>query len=335
MRIAAWVLGVAGGLAGTAAVALAGPLNKAWVPKDAKWVVHVDVETAMGSTVGKCVVEHQKDLDLEPLNQFNKYTGLDAFKDIKGITLYSQSIEADGGVVVAVGTAKIEECVNRLAAQDKTMHKVVEKDGRVVYRWSERGVEKFGSLRTVGESDRMLIVCGTQPELDLAIAVVEGKTDTAEKIAEGSLAVKPRTGSMVFVAVRGLDESGTGAATKGPKMLRTAREFNADIGEDSEGMYGDMKLKAATAKDAKTTADYLQGMLAFGKMIVGGDPETKQLSEMMDSVSFAAHENELTAKFRVKREQLTALVEEVKAERMKGPAVVPVSDKKAPENPKK
>ena len=321
---------IAGGVAGSAA--LAGPLNKAWVAADAKWVVHVDVEAAMGSTIGKCVVEHQSELNLEPLNQFNKYTGLDAFKDIKGITLYSQSIEADGGVVVVVGTAKIEESVNRLAAQDKTMHKV-EMDGRVVYRWSENKVEKFGCLRTTGEGERMLIVCGTQPELDSALAVVEGKVETAAKVAEGSLSATPRGGSMVFVAVRGLDEGGT--RTKGPKILRTAREFNADIGEDSEGLYGDMKLKAATAKDAKTTADYLQGMLAVGKMMVGGDPETKQLSELMDSVSFAANESELSAKFRVKHEQLTALVEEVKAERMKGPAVVPVSDKKAPETPKK
>ena len=319
-------------MAGSAALALAGPLNKAWVAADAKWVVHVDVEAAMGSTFGKCMVEHQKDLDLEPLAQFNKFTGLDAFKDIKGVTLYSPSLIADGGVVVVVGTANIEASVKRLAEQDKTVHKL-ESNGGMLYRWSEHGVEKFGCLRNTGASDRMLIVCGTRAELDSAIGVVDGSAETAVKIEEGSFAAKPGAGSMVFVAVRGIEAGAKGS--KGPKVLRTAREFNADIGENAEGMYGDMKLKAATAADAKNTADSLRGILAFAKMAVGDDPETKQLATMMESVSVEAREAELTAKFRVKHEQLTALVDEVRAERVKSAASDAKIEKTSREKPKK
>ncbi len=296
------------------ATALAGPLNKAWVAADAKWVVHVDVEAAVGSTFGKCVVEHQKDLDLEPLTRFNTLTGLDALKDIKGVTLYSPSLAADGGVVVVVGTANMEASVKRLAEKDKTVHKL-ESDGGMLYRWSENGVEKFGCLRNTGQSDRMLIVCGTRAELDSAIGVVDGKAETAAKIEEGPFAARPGEGSMVFVAVRGIEAGASG--NKGPKVLGTAREVNADIGENGEGMYGNMKLKAATAADAKNTAQFLQGILAVGKMAAGEDPETKQLTTMMESVTFEAKEEELTARFRVKREQLRALVDEVKAERMK------------------
>lgn len=310
---------------------LAGPLNKAWVAGDAKWVVHVDVEAAMGSTFGRCVAAHQKEMNLEPLNRFNTITGLDALKDIKGCTLYSTSLEADGGVVVVVGTANIEASVKRLAEQDKTVHKV-ESEGGVLYRWSENGAEKFGCLRTTGQSDRMLIVCGTRAELDSAIQVVEGKAEAALKVEEGAFAAKPGEGSMVFVAVRGI-EAAKGA--KGPKILRTAREFNADLGENAEGMYGDMRLKAATAADAKNTADFLKGILAMGKMAAGGDPETKQLATMMETVKVEARDTELTARFRVKHDQLTALVDEVRAEQMKSAATPAKFEQPGQEQPKK
>jgi len=45
--------------------ALAGPLNKAWVAADAKWVVHIDVEAAMGSLWAICIAEHQGELDIK------------------------------------------------------------------------------------------------------------------------------------------------------------------------------------------------------------------------------------------------------------------------------
>lgn len=322
---AAWIMGVVG----SAAPTLAGPLNKAWVGADAKWVVHVDVEAAMGSTVGKCFVEHRKELDLQPLDQFNRFTGLDALKDIKGVTVYGQSPMADAGVVVVVGTANIEESVKRLATQDKTVQKL-EADGRTVYQWHEHGEDRFGCLRTTGESDRMLIVSNSRAELDSAIAVVEGTAEAAAKVTEGSFAANPRAGSVVFLAVRGLD-----AEMPGPKVLRTARELNADIGEDAEGLYGDMRLKAATSIDAKNTADFLQGLVAMARMAVRSDPQAKQLATMMDSVSFEAKQEDLTATIRVKHERLKALVDEVRAERLERMKGQTATEKTDQENPKK
>jgi hypothetical protein len=85
------------------------PLDRGWVSARAEWVVHVDAEAWNASTIGRFIMDHAEefDLDLDELEDFEEETGLDPLTDLLGVTAYGWgSGDTEQVVVVAVTTAK-------------------------------------------------------------------------------------------------------------------------------------------------------------------------------------------------------------------------------------
>ena len=102
-----------------ASPAIAGPLNPDYVPADAVWVVHLDVEAAAGSTVGGFVLEHAEAFDLaEGLEDFRDETGLDAVHDLHGVTLFGAGTPEKTGVAVLVTSAGIDAILEQADGPD-------------------------------------------------------------------------------------------------------------------------------------------------------------------------------------------------------------------------
>jgi hypothetical protein len=62
------------------------PLNPGWVAADARWMIHVDVESLKASTVGQFVLAHPEQFDLEDLDDFEEEVGLSLLDDVMSIT---------------------------------------------------------------------------------------------------------------------------------------------------------------------------------------------------------------------------------------------------------
>src|SRR5690349_20860226 len=118
LSIRGWrVVAGSAALAGTLAsrLALGGPLDTAMVDKEAKWLVHVDMEAGLASTCGRYLVEEVRKNPEKVIEQATAKTGLDPTKDIKSLTIYGfKPGEDNDGVVVAVTSAAADQLAEKL-----------------------------------------------------------------------------------------------------------------------------------------------------------------------------------------------------------------------------
>lgn len=304
----ACMIAVAGVGMGVAA-ALAGPLDKTRVDAKAKWFVHADVEAVMASRAGRFIAEHRAEFDLDPIEDFKKKTGVDAFTDIKDVTVYGITDSPDEAVAVIHGTAKLESAVAALMGEDKTVEKV-QLGGRAVYKWVEDGTERYGYLKEVAGGGRAFLVSQRAEHLERALKVMDGGEASLAKVKEGPLAGSPRKGAMVYLAVSELGAVGKGGGA--PKVLQTAKDLRAELGEDEGGLYGEMKLNAGEVADVRNMADFGRGLLALGRMAAAGDPELKDFAKVIDGVKIDVSGTELTASFRIGKELMEAALAEIR-----------------------
>ena len=103
------------------ATATASPLKKDRVAADANWLIHVDVERLLNSTIGRFLLEHAEelDIDLDDLDKMKREVGVDPRTDLKGVTLYGTGDEpGEDAIIVAVTTDRVDEAIERLLDHD-------------------------------------------------------------------------------------------------------------------------------------------------------------------------------------------------------------------------
>jgi hypothetical protein len=264
MASAGW-LGLAA-VAGAATLAWAGPLDKTVVDEGAKWVVHVDVEAVTASTFGDFIRNAENGLD-DAVAKAKLQFGLDPLNDVKSLTIYGLSPEDEDGLVLVLTTPAADDLAQRLPQAGMTDFKMEVRDGVSFYSWS--GQDQTWHLAVLPrEAERMLVLAGTSQSLADGISVVNGERASLVKVAEGPLAAAPRPGSLLFVAATGLESAKKFRAG----MLRQARTLMVDMGEVTEGsqreMYGEVQLGTAGTQNAAQIQQMLQGMLAFGAMMM-------------------------------------------------------------------
>jgi hypothetical protein len=318
-----FVIAAISGVGVGVACAFAGPLNKGRVDAEAKWVVHADLDAVMASRTGRFIAAHKAEMDLGPLEEFKKKTGLDAFRDIHGVTVYGTTESPDEAVAIIHGNDKVESAVNALMAGDETVAKV-ELGGRAVFRWTEDGSDRYGYLKRGDGNSHMFVVSKASSQLERALKVMDGGGASMATVKDGPMASLPRRGAMVYVVMRDLDS----AAAFGPKILRTAKNARAELGEDEEGLYGELRITAGEAEDAKNIADFGRGLIALGKMASQGDPELKDLVQVMEGIKLEAKGTELMASFRIGNELLDAALLELKDQAKDGGAATEKVSKK-------
>ena len=93
------------------ATATAGSLDLDAVSADATWLVHVDVERFVDSTLGRFVIENSEalDIDVNELREMEEQLAINLWEDVMSVTLYGVGEDDDEGVVVAVTNHQIDE----------------------------------------------------------------------------------------------------------------------------------------------------------------------------------------------------------------------------------
>lgn len=271
----------------------AGPLNKAWVGRGAEWVVHVDVEAGLGSTLGRYIREHHEELGIDDIERIRRETGMDPFGDVKGLTIYGSERNASDGIAILQTTAAVEKLIERIRAKDATF-KQVEEGGLTLYTWSEHGRSRFAHVRPGPDGDRLVVVAPERARLLEGIAVVDGKAPALAGREDGVIGRTPKAGSVVFAAANKMPNSEAAP-------FQNAESFAMDVGEAEGEMFAEVLLVSKTTEDASNLAKVMQGGIALLKMWAANEAQAAELQplvKMADAVTFASEENRVTAALR-------------------------------------
>jgi hypothetical protein len=183
-------------------IAVGRPLEPGWVAADAMWLIHLDVGAFKNSTIGRYVLEHPDQFELEDLDEFEQEVGLHPLTDFMSFTLYgfSDDPEADG-VVVAVTTARADEALARLKAIEEIDSVEVNLEGYPVQVLSDQGERHYLHVRAADRRDqRIVVLAGSEDVLLRAIKVIDNRAPGLSAGRSSILDGGPDRGSIVFVA---------------------------------------------------------------------------------------------------------------------------------------
>lgn len=288
-----------------ASTALAGPLEKAWIDRDARWVIHLDVEGALASSLGPLMTDSCRTADHEVV-AFLSDAGVDPGRDLKGLTVYAFGAEPKDAVAIINATPAIDGLAERLSLQVPGFERIADKP-HPQYTWHEDGVKRYGQILPGPAGSRLALVARDPVLLAAAAAVVAGVAPNLDSVETGPLAALPQAGSFIFAMARveGLDRGGRVAL-----VTRMTESFVFEAGEDQAEAYATLTLTTREERDAKSMVQILNGMLAMARLAVGDDPEQAELAGMLDMVEIAGDGSQVSARISMASERMRDLVKE-------------------------
>lgn len=320
---------IAGMSMALAGAALAGPLNKRWVAPDAAWVVHIDVEAVRGSTLWSFVNEHKAGagIDLSGLEEFKAQTGLDPFRDIKGVTVYGAAPGPEECVAVVETTAAVDGALEKLLEKERSLTKGNE-GGYTIYTWTEGEQTKYGCVRPgAGPDDRIVLAAPAKERLLAAIRQIESPAEGKST----ALATMPRTGSMLYVSGTGLGKLRDPECSM---ILQKMEAVRVDVGEAGGDVYAELAVTTPTSEDATNMQQTAQGALALAQMCAAGEESMKPLMNAGKWVSFKSEEKVVTAKVKCTAAQFRELLGMAMDEKARRDSGEHRPRKRTPANPK-
>jgi hypothetical protein len=302
----ATALGLAALLAVAASPAWAGSLRQEWVAADATWLAHLDVEALADSDLGRMVLEHPEDLDIDlgGLDELRDELGIDVRTDLFSLTAYGRSGDLeDDGVVIAVTNDRIDEAMERIHEIPDAVITPMERDG---YEFDELAGEDPGDdvlyvhvRRTRGDR-RIAVLSGEPDQLVAALRVIDG--DAPARSTRDRRRSAPRRGSIVFIAVHEVDA--IPELDELSEIARLAEAVTIDIGEHDGHVFGAGSVRADDEEDAANVADVIQGMIALGRLIGSQDEELAPLKELAGALDVQSDGRTISLSFEYETRRL-------------------------------
>ncbi|MHC4100545.1 MAG: hypothetical protein ACYSW1_06640, partial [Planctomycetota bacterium] len=278
-----------------------------WIAADALWLFHLDVGAFKNSTLGRYVLEHPDQFELDDLDEFEQEIGLHLLTDFMSFTLYgfSDDPEADG-VIVAVTSARADEALANLKAHEEIDSLEVERDGYAVQVLSDGDERHYLHVRPADRRDqRIVVLAGTEDALVSAVKVIDGRAAGLIPGKSAVLGSGPRDGSIVFVACGGGDLLGIEPASE---ILRLSDGVTVDVGEVQDQMFGEATVSANSRENAANITDVVEGMLALSRLIAAEEPEARPLADLAGAVKVTSRDRKITIRISFDSEQLVWLL---------------------------
>jgi hypothetical protein len=255
----------------------AGGLDLHLVPREADWVLHVDLAALSRSTLLQSM--HERGIRME--NEFNldhiaTQFGVDPLKELNSLTLFGLSDAAGGIACVVDGSAKLESAWMRLAEQ-ASRSRIAGRDALSVGRGSDA---RYMVLlpRGVGMTP-LVVVATTSVALERACAVLAGEApNLAAEDSEGLLQVRPSDGALIYAvnlpgAPLGSTKQRTVFLERGMQLLSEFANVNAaskkNFARGVRGLQfelsetrGEFSMSLALEVDSASTAKELESTLA-------------------------------------------------------------------------
>lgn len=244
----------------------ASPLQRADVPAELVWVMHLDCDGLRSTAIGQhLLAEMDKPEAKAKLAAFQTIFDFDLRKQLHGLTLYSAGKTARDGVLLLYADFEPDRLVT-LAEAAKDYQGTTYKT-HVIHSWiddNRKGTEAVWPRVYAAICGRRVVIFGQQEPrvaqaldvLDRATANLAGSTLFAQLGAGGA-------GGFIQAAARKLDLPEGDPKTA---MLRLAKAARLEVGEAQGQLKALLNLEAEDEEVARQIASVGQGLLALMKL---------------------------------------------------------------------
>jgi hypothetical protein len=284
------------------APAVAGPLNKDWVDRDARWLVHVDVEAAAGSTYAPLLhamyLQSVEAMGDGRAREVLDRSGLDLLRDVKGATAFGLDMRGEESLLILHGTTRLEAMLEPLAAELPGYEQVEAGLRQTVFSWNEGNSKRYGLVRQVGDGgDRLMVFAPGRDQLDRVVALLGRTAPSLAASQDQTMMRAPAPGSMLFILAHGLNEEGTPSGRgQGAMLSRLSSALALDVGESGQNTYMELALTARKEREADAMIQLMNGMIAMAHVTAASEPEFQRLAAMLDVMRIEREGSLVTAR---------------------------------------
>lgn len=284
--------------------AIAGPLNRQWVDRDARWVVHVDVEAMAVSSIGPAMNWPGAGDPDQCVAEFFRESGFDLSTDIKGITIYGFAGDPHDAVAVILATPSFDRVVDYLVTHLPGFEKVA--DGpHPRYTWVEDGSKRYGQVMPGPDGLRLALVAREPSRLTAAAAVAGGVAPTLAGVQDGPLARQPAPGSFLFCAAH-MDAPGDGRQAS--MLVQMTESLVVDVRDVAGEMHAALELTMREGRDPTAVVAMANGVLAWTRVMAGADPDLEKLALVLDGLEISTQARQVTARLSIPSSRVRELL---------------------------
>jgi hypothetical protein len=295
-----------------AASATAGPLRKADVAADAKWVLHLDADQLRSTSAGNFVIQEiAEKLLAKPKAIMKQDTGYDLdLSKVRSLTAYG---DYHNPVLLLKSDIDVEKvldgCLARIEKEGKLESpaggKTV-KDGLVTYTLMDRMVV---SLRR----DKIAIASHSAETNQKADDVLSGKSPNLGSSSAFKEFPEAKKAFFFLGAARGFNPRELGDGHSGDedqnnpkaKILKMADSGRIILGQECAQLYLNVSLKAKTTAVVTQMQQVIQGMIALASLAQSDNTNIQQLAE---SAKVTAKDDVVTLSLNFPADQATQML---------------------------
>lgn len=255
--------------------ALAKPFDPRVVPPGAFWVVHVDVEATLASTLGRFALEQGGDHLQHEFAKLKAELGIDPTRDIKGVTVYGVSEHDDDGVAVITTTAAADRALAMAIARGEHESHIIE--GATLHRFDDDA--GFVVLPGAHPEERIVIAGEDNERVAAALRHLKAPGQGID-LAKSAITRGPGENSFVFFhaskIAKGLDVEPLSV------VMQRMEGVRVDVGERQGRIVAEVDVLSATNEDAQNISQMVQGLLAMARFAGGQDPQTAPFVDLLN-----------------------------------------------------
>jgi hypothetical protein len=289
-------------------------LDKRRVGSDARWLLHVDVQAVIGSTLFQLVREHhemQEDFEMDELEELRTEFGIDPFEDILSVTLWGTGKSESEAVMVVETTAAIEGLLPRLSEVDG--YRPIQVGTYAVHSFGEGedGDERvFAYVHEArGAAGRTVVLAHDKEMLVRGIDTLVGHSPSLAQAANPALRVSNEEGSMVLLAADGIQELAHMDPTS--QVARLAQSVVFELGERQEAIFARLVIQAEDEAKARQISDVLRGVVALASLVTASHDVPPGLVDLVQALRFESNGTFMSVDFRYNTRQLIETLKEL------------------------
>ena len=249
--------------------ATAGEFDPAEVPGSVKWVVHVDLEKARTTQIGKRVMQELSKGDADrKLSALSMILRFDPRKDLNSMTMFGQNEQPASAAVLLEGAFDAAALVTMIRGNDEYTS---ENHGdQMIHGWVDDGKRTFGAIQ--GSS---IILSQGKAMVKQALDVANG---SKKHLAADSGLIPPAEANSFFSAAANMKALGKMKEVDAA-MLKQADLVGIALSETGRHMQGTLNVTAANEEVAGQLHAMVQGVIAFAQLNGEESPELQQLAK--------------------------------------------------------
>ena len=235
---------------------LAEAFPKTIVPADASWMLHLDLDRLLSSSLfNKIVGEDGWDKIKQRNDRISKKFRINLLEDVNGITVYGKGRKEENAVACISGNFDKDHLLSLLSLDDD--HQEISHGSYTVHHW---GHDEYGAF--VGND--LAVLSQSEDALKHALDVIAGKAkNVSQTDAAGPITQSPAD-VFLWAFVRNISDLTAGV--KGPALFKKAETALFHMSERGENIQVQAEMAVSTPEDADNIEQILKGLLAMGDM---------------------------------------------------------------------